>query len=95
MNMNVSIVKSHFQYMQMTSVSIAAMNVTSQIDLEVARMSEEQFKRDKLYLATMHLAKNLLNQGIISKKQYGEIQDKFTNKYKPSLSTLFTQIDLL
>jgi len=58
-------------------------------------MSEEQFKRDKLYLATMHLAKNLLNQGIISKKQYGEIQDKFTNKYKPSLSTLFTQIDLL
>jgi len=58
-------------------------------------MSEEQFKREKLYLATMHLAKKLLEQGIISKKQYEEIRDKFTNKYEPSLSTLFTQIELI
>lgn len=58
-------------------------------------MSEEQFKREKLYLATMHLAKKLFEQGIISKKQYEEIRAKFTNKYTPSLSTLFTQIDLI
>lgn len=58
-------------------------------------MSEEQFKREKLYLATMHLAKNLLKQGIISEKQYEEIRVKFTNKYSVSLSTLFTQIDLI
>lgn len=93
--MSVLIVKSHSRLTEMQIVSIAAMNVLWLIDLEVASMSEEQFKREKLYLATMHLAKKLLEQGIISKKQYEEIRAKFTNKYTPSLSTLFTQIDLI
>jgi len=57
-------------------------------------MSEEQFNREKLYMATMHLAKKLLKQDIISEKQYEDINEKFTNKYGISLSSLFTRIDL-
>ena len=81
--------------MEMPIGSIAAMNVLWLIGLEVASMSEEQVKREKLYLATMHLAKKLLEQGIISTKQYEEIDARFTKMYTPTLSTLFTQIDLI
>lgn len=58
-------------------------------------MSDEQFRNQKLYLATMHIAKSLVEQGIISKKQYKEINTKFTEKYAQKSCTLFTEIDLI
>jgi len=58
-------------------------------------MTKEQFRNEKMYLATMNLAKNLLNQGVISEEQYDEIDTIFTRKYAPSLSTLFTKINLI
>lgn len=58
-------------------------------------MSDEQFRNQKLYLATMHIAKSLLEQGVISKKQYKEINTKFTKLYACNSCTLFTEIDLI
>ena len=58
-------------------------------------MTKEQFQREKMYLTTMTIAKNLLKQGIISEDEYHEIDTKFTNKYEPSLGTLFSDIGLI
>ena len=69
--------------------SIAATSAIWQIGLEVAKMN------DKLYLATMHIAKKLLEQGTISKEEYAQIDTIFTEKYAPCLGSLFTDIDLL
>ena len=92
--MNALIVKRYLLRMEIANGSIVATSALLLSDLEVASMSEEQFNREKLYMATMHLAKKLLKQGIISEKQYEDINEKFTNKYGISLSSLFTRIDL-
>lgn len=92
--MNALIVKRYLLRMEIANGSIVATSALLLPDLEVASMSEEQFNREKLYMATMHLAKKLLEQGIISEKQYEDINEKFTNKYGISLSSLFTRIDL-
>lgn len=65
------------------------------IGLEVAGMSEEQFGSEKLYQATMSMAKNLLIKGIVSTDEYKQIDTIFREKYKPSLGILFSDIDLL
>lgn len=92
--MNALIVKRYLLHMEIANGSIVATSALLPPDLEVASMSEEQFNREKLYMATMHLAKKLLKQGIISEKQYEDINEKFTNKYGISLSSLFTKINL-
>ena len=58
-------------------------------------MTKEQFQREKMYLTTMTIARNLLKKGIISEDEYHEIDTKFTNKYRPSLGTLFSDIGLI
>ena len=58
-------------------------------------MTKEQFQKEKIYLATMMMARNFLKQGIISEDEYHEIDTKFTNKYEPSLGTLFSDIGLI
>ena len=95
MSSSVLVVKSHLLLMAIRTESIAATSVISQTDLEVAAMSDEQFRNEKLYLATMNIAKSLLKQGVISKEQYEEINTKFTSVYGCYSCTLFTQIDLI
>lgn len=58
-------------------------------------MTKEQFQKEKMYLTTMTIARNLLKNGIISEDEYHEIDTKFTNKYEPSLGTLFSDIGLI
>ena len=58
-------------------------------------MTKEQFQKEKMYLTTMTIARNLLKNGIISEDEYHEIDTKFTNKYRPSLGTLFSDIGLI
>lgn len=58
-------------------------------------MTKEQFQREKMYLTTMTIARNLLKNEIISEVEYHEIDTKFTNKYRPSLGTLFSDIGLI
>lgn len=58
-------------------------------------MSEDQFRNEILYQTTMSLAKNLLRQGVISKEEYGQIDTIFTQKYSPSLGSIFADINLI
>lgn len=58
-------------------------------------MSVDQFRREKMYQATMLMAKKLHEQAIISTDEYLEIDTIFRKKYAPSLGTLFTEINLI
>lgn len=70
------------------------MNVISKIDLEVVRMSEEQFKNEKMYMATMKMARDLLKKGAMSAEEYRQMDTVFREKYKPSRSILLFDTDL-
>jgi len=63
--------------------------------LGVARMTEEQFRAEKLYQTTMNVAGRMLSQGLISEEEYCQIDTKFQGKYKVKFSTLFTDIGLI
>lgn len=58
-------------------------------------MSKEQMKREKLYQTTMSMARRMLEDGLISKEEYGIIDTKMQEKYHPTLGTLFADIDLI
>ena len=40
-------------------------------------MSKEDFRNEKLYQTTMHLARNMLEEGIISEGEYRQIDTIF------------------
>jgi len=75
--------------------NIVVMNAMWLTDLEVAGMSEDQFRNELLYQTTMSIAKNLLKQEVISKKEYKLIDTIFTKKYNPSLGSLLADINLI
>ena len=58
-------------------------------------MSKEEFKNEKLYQATMHIARMMFNEGLITEEEYRQIDTIFSVKYQPTLGTLFADIDLL
>ena len=58
-------------------------------------MTKEQMDKETMYQATMSIAKNLLNRGVISDEEYTQIDTNFRSKYGISLSTLFTDIRLI
>lgn len=58
-------------------------------------MSKEEFKNEKLYQTTMHIARKMLNEGLITEEEYRQIDTIFLEKYQPTLGTLFADIDLL
>ena len=60
-------------------------------DSEVAQMSEEQFRNEKMYHATMNIAKSLMEQGAMTAEEYGQIDTIFLEKYRPTLGTLFSE----
>lgn len=95
MNMNVHIVKSLLQPMAIRTENTAPMSVTLPTDSEVASMTKQQMDNENTYQATMMIAKNLLNKGIISEEEYAQIDTNFREKYSISLSTLFTDIRLI
>ena len=58
----------------------------------VARMGEEQFQNEKMYHATMNIAKSLMEQGAMTAEEYGQIDTIFRNKYHPILVSLQTEM---
>jgi hypothetical protein len=75
--------------------SIAAMNATSRTGSKaVAAMSKEEFRNEKLYQTTMHLARKMLEEGIISEEEYRQIDTIFLEKYKPVFGALLSDISL-
>ena len=57
-------------------------------------MSKKEFRNEKLYQTTMHLARKLLEEGIISEDEYRQIDTIFLEKYQPVFGTLFSDISL-
>lgn len=95
MNSSAHTVKSRSQLMAIRTESIVPTSAISQTDLEVAVMTKEQMEKETMYQATMSIAKNLLDKGMISEEEYAQIDTNFRNKYAISLSTLFTDIHLI
>ncbi len=56
--------------------------------LEVAGMSEDQFRNEKMYHATMSIARTLLERGDMTAEEYGQIDTIFRRKYRPILVSL-------
>lgn len=48
-------------------------------------------KEEGTYLATMNLAKRLLAQGLITRKEYRRFKERMEEKYKPKISTIFIE----
>ena len=74
--------------------NIAATSVISPTVSEVAMMSKEEFRNEKLYQTTMHLARKMLEEGVVSEEEYRRIDTIFLDKYKPVFGTLFSDISL-
>jgi hypothetical protein len=51
-------------------------------------MSKEQFERERLYQATLSIARAMNRQGLITEDELAIIDTKMREKYKPLLGTL-------
>lgn len=78
--------------MGMREGNTAPMRVMWLIGSGVAWMSEEQFRNEKMYHATMNIAKSLMEQGAMTAEEYGQIDTIFRKKYRPILVSLRTEI---
>lgn len=58
-------------------------------------MTKDQFTAEKQYQASLLLAKNLREKGLLTEEEYTVIDTILLEKYKPSLGTLFSEIALL
>lgn len=53
-------------------------------------MSAEQFQREKLYQATMSIAKSIRNNGLVTEDEYDTINRLMLEKYRPLLGRVMT-----
>jgi hypothetical protein len=51
-------------------------------------MNKDQFDRERLYQATLSLARTMLQRGLITEDELTMIDTKMREKYKPLLGTL-------
>lgn len=68
------------------------MTATSGTGSEVARMSKEQMRQEKLYQVTMSMVRRMLAEGLITEEEYHQIDTMFLEKYRPLFGTLFSEI---
>ena len=68
------------------------MTATSGTGSEVARMSKEQMRQEKLYQATMSMVRRMLEKGLISEEEYRQIDTMFLEKYRPLFGALCSEI---
>lgn len=52
-------------------------------------MTQEQFKREKLYQTTIAIVRSMLREGLITDDELKEIDKEMLAKYKPLLGTLY------
>ena len=52
-------------------------------------MNKEQFDRERLYQATLSLARTMLKGGLITEDEFAIIDTKMREKYRPCLGTLY------
>lgn len=58
-------------------------------------MTKKELSRESFYLITMGQVKKMLRDGIVNRAEYSEIEAKLREKYRPTVGTLFADIDLL
>jgi hypothetical protein len=81
-----------FMFTGIGTAGTAVGSVTLNIAKAVAAMTKEQFRNEKLYQATMHLARKMVDQGILTEQEYREVDEIFLEKYKPVFGSIFTDI---
>ena len=94
MSISVPTVESNSRSMAILVENIAVMNAMWLTDLEVARMSEDQFRNEMLYQTTMSLVRTMIKEGMISEEDYHEFDTIMLEKYHPVFGTLFSDISL-
>ena len=81
--------------MEIHTESIAAMRVISPIVSKVvSAMSEADFRREKLYQATMYILRSMLAEGLLNCEEYDKTEQLMLEKYHPVLGALFSNISL-
>lgn len=86
---NVLFVGSILPIMPEMNVSIVVESAIRRHVLRVVlKMSPENMKNELLYQSTMSIARKMLTDGFITKEEYGVIDTKFLEKYKPILGSL-------
>ena len=55
-------------------------------------MTAEDYKRERLYMGTMSIARRMLSEGMIKRSDYRAYDTKMRQKYRPVFGTLFTEI---
>jgi len=58
-------------------------------------MSKEQFERERLYQATIAVARTMLRNGLITEDEFAIIDTKMREKYRPLLGSLLSPDALL
>lgn len=58
-------------------------------------MSNEQFRREKLYQATMSLVRQMRRTHLITDEEYRQLDTIFAQKYGPIFGGLYAETDLL
>lgn len=74
--------------------SIATMNATLLTGLGVSTVDKDDFRNEKLYQATMGMARKMFSEGLISEEEYRQIDTIFLTKYHPVFGTLFSGLSL-
>ena len=64
------------------------MSATSRTGLEVIAMTDDQFRREALYQATMNMFQSMLRSRLMTEGQYAVIDTKVKEKYSPIIGTL-------
>ena len=51
-------------------------------------MTKEQFQREKNYQASRAVVKSMLNNGVITEKEYKKIDTKLVGRYRPLFGSI-------
>lgn len=57
-------------------------------------MNKHDFRNEKLYQATMSMARKMFSEGLVSEEEYRQIDTIFREKYHPVIGALLSDISL-
>ena len=77
--------------MEIKPGNIARTPATSAQDLAQPPMTKAQFAREKRYLAAMHAARTMLEQGVIDEADFQEIAAFMARKFHPIFGDFFVE----
>ena len=58
-------------------------------------MNEQEFRNERLYQQTMSVFQRMLSEGLLTEKEYAEIDTKMSEKYCPKYGSLLSKINLI